>query len=835
MNRVGGRASNVDRSTDDAIGSSSRFHGCLLVCLTVTCLATSPPTMGQSIWDQPVGRRTVDDHADLITALIKAQQWQTAKQLCQRQRRSLPEESAAAATWTASLTRVLTAQQLLADDFDEAALTAVTQPIETLLASYPQHELELRLRHQLLLSLADAARHDVLVASTASSTTKRSQRAIDRLLKLDKQIKQLNEDAEVGQLGLGGSAADRAMSINLLQLRRHLSVLAVQVELLQSQTFPSGSSDRIGAAARSARLALDALSKLPSDATARVDLIRLRSEALLETGDSNQASSYLEQSISSLDPGMVRDPAAIEAVRVRIDLAKDDLATAMNRLVRFFGRDASAAPASNEMDLAMLSYLIKRFQDGDPAGLDGAERTRRVTRWLDQMESRGGPFARRRGEAMMLQQISRRGDGVAGPSDTDSTVPSDGSAMVLAAQGQDWLRRGDRLRGGGLLAEAARFESDGDMAIKRAIQAAAALLAETPSDDAVESAVAILSETADRHRDAEQSANAQLQAAVIAAKYKRGLAPERLDALIRSTITSWPDSKSAESARDWLIKRFSDRSKWMDAALVATDRPGDRFTAQQMEQAWLLWQSALSGHLENESAHDPVASAAMRVLRPLQDNVHASTLLQRIGVLMLDRESLRRLLDSNPSWSSPALQGLAEFRRTGLGSEQLGSLRNDLKPVAAARLMADGRSAPQLQESVVQLIESWQLDTTAESPLARVERMIWIDQVEPAIKEVQRLVSSSESPGKILTEAAAILGQSDRPAAKRESIALWDRLAAGLERSTEAWHQAKLAAAETMARLGDTKEASKRAQYILLTAPPTIPTLQQRYQALVEP
>ncbi len=47
---------------------------------------------------------------------------------------------------------------------------------------------------------------------------------------------------------------------------------------------------------------------------------------------------------------------------------------------------------------------------------------------------------------------------------------------LIAAQGQDWLRRGNPGRAGDLLSAAATAESDPDRAIRHASEAAAALI-----------------------------------------------------------------------------------------------------------------------------------------------------------------------------------------------------------------------------------------------------------------------------------------------------------------------------------------------------------------------
>ena len=65
-----------------------------------------------------------------------------------------------------------------------------------------------------------------------------------------------------------------------------------------------------------------------------------------------------------------------------------------------------------------------------------------IGKWLDVIEQRGGAYARRRAEAVSLAILRASGNSPARPQMVDPSL--------IAAQGQDWLRRGNPGRGGGI-------------------------------------------------------------------------------------------------------------------------------------------------------------------------------------------------------------------------------------------------------------------------------------------------------------------------------------------------------------------------------------------------
>ena len=99
---------------------------------------------------------------------------------------------------------------------------------------------------------------------------------------------------------------------------------------------------------------------------------------------------------------------------------------------------------------------------------------------------------------------------------------------------------------------------------------------------------------------------------------------------------------------------------------------------------------------------------------------------------------------------------------------------------------------------------------------------------------LRKLASESPSDGAMIREAATLLAASDATTAKQVAIEFWDQLAAGTPQGTRSWHEAKLDAIRSLRKIGKTKEAQRRAKYILLTTSKIPADLKKQYESLAD-
>ena len=236
---------------------------------------------------------------------------------------------------------------------------------------------------------------------------------------------------------------------DLARLQQELQVETVSLALMQTELFPSQSDDFVSAATRAEQIADQAMTRLPADTKARREVERLKIESILRAGQLDRADQELTRIGTANDAnGGHRDGSpcrrgSISPSGGSVRQPRDSTTFLVNN--RPFAR-------SMEMDLAKLEFMLR----SDPAAASGD--------WLEAIELRGGVYARRRAEAMALSML--------GHSQSSTTPAIDPS--IVAAQGQDYLRRGDPGRAAELLAAAAMAETNPDRAIERSAEAAAA-------------------------------------------------------------------------------------------------------------------------------------------------------------------------------------------------------------------------------------------------------------------------------------------------------------------------------------------------------------------------
>lgn len=806
-----------------------------------------------------VVRVTDDWRSDLLRELARRDRFDEAITWCDEEIERLRPVDEEAAWWWARRTRVDAARRMTGDDFDDETIAEIQDGINGLLDSYPEHPRRLFLRAELRDVEFRAICHDVIAAAIAprpDPTTNRTaaehdgdsepglhRRAANRVARLSVELKRLIDEVRDRRVQLdsgregsrrivrgsesdredtagrfAGTAAERVA--DLMRLERRLLVRQVELALLSSELFPESSDDRVAAASAAERAATEALVELPAGTLAYQETRRLRAMAALRSGDPDRADSLLRRLEHDSPPS---DPDR-QALAVEIAIKTNRIDHALDRVRQYYGGAPDDAPPSLEMDLATLRLRLV----SDDESLDS------IGGWIDQIERRHGGYARRRAEALVLGGMKHRDD-------ADRSIAG-GEVAVVAAQGRDRIRRGEPARGGQLLAAAARGATDADGAIRLAIEAAAAFHQAGRAEPAAET----LAEIARRHPGASKASAAMLQAAVVSARTSAPHA-ETIESLLRETVTGWPESEAAESARPWLARILVAAGNAVDAAEVLTRRPSGRITEGQRDEALTLWRDAV-GRLEPGDERATCERFVEAIREPDGGDIRPTWRVE--AVYLVDRETLRSLPplsndplsndprshdprshDSNPESSEgPFDVAVDTFRRDRRESAPLRSPPDNRVSNAAWRLMRDARDEPSLRRPVAAVIEAWA--NLQEAATDRARRLVWLDRVDDAVELFFAEADRSDAPGTVLRDAATTLAASDRVDARKAAVVVWDRFAAGVPKGSAEWHRAKLAACELLARLGDRDEASRRARYVLLTDPPNSTELRDRYDAI---
>jgi len=788
----------------------------ILSLIVLVCLeASDQQTLAAGPSIKNVGRMTHDRDEDLIQALLERGRFDDALDLCRLRSADLELQADAAAKWRVRESKILTARQMGRDTFGNDELAVVQRPVSDLLRSYPNHPRELFLKSQLLDSEKSFALHSVLRAAVSPRNDQVQELATRRLLTAMSHLSSLADEVQQKRSALESerTVASRGMIADLRRLGQELQIDAVSIALVQTDLFPSGSADCIAAATKAEQVANDAITRLPVGTDARNEVERLRVEAVFRAAQYDRCDALLTALLSQFTGSL---PPKLQALRVRLCIAQGQLAKAGKLLDDFFGDVPEAAPNALSMDLARLEFLLI------------ANAGRRVGDWLEVIQRRGGAYARRRADAVSLSHLNST-------SQSKATV----DPSVVAAQGQDWLRRGDPSRAGNLLAAAAAAEPDPDRAMSRVAEAAAALLAAKRINDAID----LMQDVSLAKSTAEKASATHLQAAILLARLDPSdpATVTRLESMLRKNLQRWSDSASSGSIRTWLSKILTSQRRYLEAAEIVSDvNPATINTelAQSIANAWLsvLGKSALDTAdtaVPQKSDRRQATSSFQAAMKKLISNDAMRSRYRLVSVLHLDRTELGDLtpLGANAFPDDAFIDSLINFRRSGVMPAE--SPPSVLLLQIEQRLMADARTDLSLRQKTVALLAKW-LGSEAVS-MASAERCLWASDVEKAIKLLKEVQKTSADPRKSIQQAATMLGSSDNTKAQQAGVALWDELAAGLPQGQYAWHEAKLAAIRLLQRMGNQQEAYRRAKFILLTQGTIDDALRSQYQSVKKP
>ena len=776
----------------------SRFTP-LIILIVASWIAADWQAWAAGPFVDVVKRRTGDRDHDLINALLDRGQIDEAEAICKDSLQQVIPESDSGAKWAIRLSKVLTRRVFAGDKFDQVAIKTASAPVAELLRAYPDHRRQLFLQAQVIEVQRAAAKHQIVVLSVSPDDPQRSEAVLIELMQATRVLKQLKQDIgdarallDTERTGLDA----KSLSADLERQQHQIESDLVGISLLQTNLFPPGSRDQISAAVQAERAAEDALKTLPNNSVVRQEIDRMRIESIIRGNELDRARKNLDLFVRLVG---TPTPVNVLAMQVHLDLRQNRNDQAGRRLAAYYQSNPKSAPRSIEMDLARLEHMI-------------ATNDTQVADWLESIEQRNGAYARRRAESISLARM--RSD-----PDRKTIDPS-----MVAAQGEDWLRRGDTARAAQLLAAAASAEADPDRALGWAMKAGAAYT----KANQIESASKVLADIAIRKPTAKNAAAAHLQAAVVLSSSKQPDIAKKLEALLVATHDRWPDSQAAASAQKWLLTLLDRQGRVREATETATSFLNDSSSQQSVDRALHRWATlirdskgdttiTLIGQFESAFAKLK-ATPAMADRYPL------------VAVYVLESNSLRglpkQLSATNPK--EKFADAVLAFRRTATVSTELQSAPDEVKSLAIWRLMRDAKQDAKMRRPVSDLLKSWGDDNIDQKAIL----MVWRGETKAAVDAVRKATSTDPKPSARWRSLANALSDTGKLADRQAAIDIWDRLSSGLPKGSSEWHEAKLAAIGLLMRNSQADEAIRRAKYILLTDRPSDAALLQRYETI---
>ena len=769
----------------------------LFVCLSAICWAflgfDNRPANSAEPWQGVFQRRTDDVDHDLISKLIQQQRFDEATLICQWGAKHASKDQDDLAKWSIRFSQVRTAKIASGQRFTATDLEVAKEPVSRLLKSYPDHARALFLQSQVLEVDREAAVAMVVARSVSTKTESEVEAAFTKLARVtrsfEEHAKRVREKRDEVK-SRNNSYADNALGQDLVRMEHELHAAIVSMALMQTNLFPDGSRDQVSAANRAEQAAMDALSVLPNESIVRTEVDRMRVESIVRAGEFSRARPELQRLMRQVGQPT---PPRLMALLIQLELGQQNNLQASRYLTQYYGDNPADAQPSIEMDLVRLEYLV-------------STKDASVGAWLDAIEKRSGLYARRRAESLSLSRARTA-------SDDQAVDPS-----IIAAQGQEWLRKGDHQRAAELLKLAARAEVDPNRSITRAIESASAYL---KSNDRL-AAANVLTETALENPSAEKAADVHLQAAVVVSSAKQRDTLKRVETALLGTIEKWPKSSAAVGAQKWLVRLLDQQERFHEKAIATTKflehHPSATFVTEALD-AWLEWLPNTEPSKQSDLIQDFIRS-----FDPIQSEATVAKLYPSAAVFLLDADQL----DSLPSeiTEDAFASEFLRFRRNHLSEELTTKPAENRVALARWRLTRDGESNPSAANRIAKQMQGWPPGTS----IQRATEMVWLGKSQEAVDLVAEEVKSSAKPTHLWKSLVRVLANSNNISNKKIAVEVWDRLATGLPKGSDTWHQAKISAIELMIEMGQTQQAAKRSKYVLLTNAPADESLRLRYQ-----
>jgi hypothetical protein len=845
--------------------------------------------------DSPTGRRSDDRDSDLIDALVDAGRFRVAESICQRNLQQAAGRGTGVQQplkWAIRLSAVRSAELRDAASDDEQAWARAAQPVADLIARYNNEPEAIWLRLQQLL--VDLARGEVRAIRSIANPADQAglQSAEDSLRLASSGLRELDDrlDSEIPRATVANTDDRPTANLDdLVRLREVVRRRIVDSLLLRARLYAADSDDALAAATEAETAAERLVESTAFDSTGREAAVRSLAHARRAAQNPKAAVELLDPWVSEKrysNPDTLAQWVMAEMQRGNNDSARQTFAS-------YYGNAPAEAPKSTEMDLARLRFLISDLDGPSAVSTDStpAENRDQIAQWVEMIGQRGGPFAKRMAEIEMLRALRDR--------------PSEGNITLMVAQAGQLIRgatsdRGadDLLRAAVLLEDASTMAMQAenvDDAFRFGLQAAAA----RAKAGQVEQAASQFAAVSSRFPNQNDAARLHFQAARMLSQ-QAGQSDtstairlaEKIEPLLLTQISTWPDSDQATAARQWLMRIYEASKRYEDAAKLAVRLPsGSLLWEAAIGESGQLWRTAIAA-LETPALRSDagrrgaqylseVATALASQSRPDESVEKSSADAQttedgtagdpRMAVaatgeanlllaLTVPRQQIDSLWIAPPAPVAPQasakLGDLAEFaadlqrvraRSTDPLQVALAIPRTRdsqrIVDLALERLRADGQEDQDFRsvagKAIVRIADGRVPDEIA-GQMTLAVGIAWNGDWVEASSRFDALAAKAKSSGaagiraaEILRDGATVLGALSDEKAKRRAIESWNRLAAGLRRGTEEWHQAKLGAAELMADVGNVDEAAKLARYVLLTNPPEDPSLAARYQQVL--
>jgi hypothetical protein len=773
-------------------------------------LGPAVPLPGEEHWVWGPQRKSDSLVDDRLQRMLSAGLLQSAEAWVAEQAAGQTAGSDEAVAWALRWSDVRTTRNLRLNDPAQADWAAARQPLDQLLAAYPDQPRAPWLRTQ--LAAIEVARGQALILEFLAAP----QRTDDLQLGLDALrvgIEELRQEAK----RVEDFAIDARRKGDSVPTPQDLDLLNAQIEgrlvealLARAEAYAAGSADALAAAGEALERSTSLLARTGAGSSEAIAALRLRAACQLALEDPQAAEQTLAPILADADR-LAADPAVL-ALMIRIALAKRQSAEA----AQWRTAAGDLQGLDPQLALAVLALDAELAASSDPAQFDA------VSQQLDRIGVEHGPYWRRRAETLVLGRVNP--ENVA-------------NAFLLSAQAAAKLRDQQPAEAAALwmrAAEAARRANDCEAALQAALQAAAAA---QRAGDATDAALA-LAEIARACATEPRSAAAHAQAALLLAQNQRFTeltdVQQAYVRMLSQHLELWPDDPVSSQVCQWLAQWWLLQGNLIESAAAWLRTPRTSPSAfDAIEHAGKLVREALrtmprtdrsaaitraSAMFESYGAGgaQEVLSSTERqryVLRVFwgnpgpedraavsdarQDTVFAlARYLAAVRTAQptneLSADDVQRLIDSDEPWLDDARERLLDDGRASADRLRIATALLLLSPADAG---AEDSSVSRIAARII--AHAWRGDIA----LAGVELKQLIDRDLASIDELQALAQDLRSVNSREAWQAA--------------LDLNRRLAAKLEPGSSAWLVARLASAQLLEQLGEPEEALKLARYVL--------------------
>jgi hypothetical protein len=786
-------------------------------------------------------RQTDDAVRDTLTALLAAEQFDEAEWLCRFERDRSGSDSLRHARWSARLAEVfgrreanalLTAKPAELPGRITDAIERATEPIKRHLDDGQESPHAVFLQATSLAVRQHQVRAGIIVTTVAPTPPEVLDDLLTRISRLQRDLTELQKRARDlwsrRQAMPPTDRRDQNEPMPASEYERLIGELAVQrisLALLQTELFPRGGRDFSAAATDAVTIAEEVLPSLAEGTPAKRTANALLAKALLRGGEVERAGGLI-RAAAATPSETPADVASWTALAVEYQLARGDTETAeaiCDTYDRLAAQANSAPGDSSAMDFARLEVLLA----------SGSE-PRRLTEWLETIADRGGAFARRRAEAIVVASLGK--DAARSTSDPRPGV----DPALVALQGEDALRRDEPQRAAALLRQAALATGDPGSAIRYATRSAAAAV----SADDTDSAATVLIETARRHSGSEAAAGLMMQAALLMSEQIRSAdgdatssQVERLQILLAELAQTWPQAASAFQANQWRCRMLTAAGRHAEAADAALEFLTLRKQPDQLPMTAHLWFDHVSRLPEAD------VGERLRVLAAATDEITKETPplkphLDRVASWLFEPQDLAGRTveavdvdeaDQDRSLTAP-LASLMRFRQGRERQVSLDGLSEEMRERVRWRLRRDAFLQPQRRPAIGAVL----LRFPDATPWQQAVAEFWGSPDRGTIGRIRQLALAAEASSGRLQQAIGVLARGGNREATSVAVELSDRLANSHAIGSESWYRAKLRAIELLGAAGESAEAKKRARYVLLVRPPQDASLKRRLEAIAE-